>query len=623
MTILLQQCNVRPLLLLFVVTFLARAESITGTRINPGGSPSLVGVVTVDGNQSFGSQTSTFHTSIFPGIHTISSSSPSGYVVFYSVCVNCVTHLAATYVTGTSLLLAVPIGGTVDISFLYVPQTGVIQGSRVLSDGTAFTNAALTLDSLLTLPAGASVFTSSASADSHSLVSATPAGYSVSYSICSNCTQHPSASFVIGSSATVQVPPSGFIDVQFQYTAIPGAPPVTTLIPALNQTVAGNITFSVTGPSLLKTASVEYTLGAYRIAMVGAQSSNPNFQFTWNSALASDGNSQIEVTARDYLDNIIFQDIRPITLSNYGNSASALLAPTVAGMVPVALSAYDKFHFPAYWQIFLDGEILPTTTGLLFSDHDGVHSNSRNTVIDTTLYPNGRHEFHFAFHSNDYPSASSANSNIDFRGMVTQNVNINNGRALMEILPNYLFVYAPVSTGVQLTCSRAYTNGDHDSCSSPTYSVTAATSSPGIQVSPSGLIIASQEGYGDILVADSGKTAAVHVWIRNTLGLPHFQDYGKTGTTYLAGKSLYVVAPFQLAPTLLISNPQLIADVKRAGVNTLNQGMFQAATDITEPFATWKQNFDNAAYASTYAWSVANGFRILGSGDDIVRRPRF
>ncbi len=391
----------------------------------------------------------------------------------------------------------------------------------------------------------------------------------------------------------------------------------------MNQVITGMATFSVTGPNLSKTASVEYTLGAYRIGLVAAQNANPNFQVTWNSALAADGNSQVEVTARDYLDNIIFQDIRPITLSNFGNSAAAPLAPALTGQVPLVLSAYDKTHFPAYWQIFLDGEILPGVSGLLFSDQDGVHSNSRATTLDTTLYPNGRHEFHFALHSNDYPAPAGGSSGLDFRGMVTQNVNINNGRALMEILPNYLFVYTPVSTGVQLTCARAYTDGYRDSCSAPAYSVAPETSSPGVHVSASGLIFASQEGYGDILVADSGKIAMVHVWVRNTPGLPQFQDSGKMGTTYLPGKSLYVVAPFQLTPGLLLSDPQLTAETKRAGVNTLNQGMFQETSDITTPFATWKQNFDVAAFASSYAWSAANGFRVLGSGDDIVRRPGF
>ena len=49
--------------------------------------------------------------------------------------------------------------------------------------------------------------------------------------------------------------------------------------------------------------------------------------------------------------------------------------------------------------------------------------------------------------------------------------------------------------------------------------------------------------------------------------------------------------------------------------------MFLPNSNLSLPFSTWKQNFDSATYASSYAWSVANGFRVLASGDDIARRP--
>ena len=476
----------------------------------PGGLTSPVGVISIDNNQSFGSESPTFQTTVFPGYHLISSSSPVGYLVFYSVCMNCTAHSAASYVFGSSATVAVPIGGSVNVSWLYTPQNGTLQGLRVLSNGSAFLLASLTVDATPTFPLGFSPFTSTFPGGLHTIVSSTPAGYAVSSSICMNCTMHPASSFTAGSSVTVQVPANAYVDVQFQYTSTASLPFLTSS-PSANQTISGDLTLSVSGTGFLKAASVEYTLGTYRIARVAAQASNPNFQITWKSALASDGNSQIEVVARDYLDNIIFQDIRPVTLSNFGNTAAMPLPASLTGSVPVVLNAYDKLHNPAYWQVFLDGEILPGTTGLLFSDQDGTRSNSRTTTLDTTLYPNGRHELHFAFHSNDYPAASSSTASLDFRGMVTQNVTIDNGRALMEILPNYLFVYTPVSTGIQLTCGRAYTDGSKDGCGAPTYSVNTSTSSPGIQVSASGVVFGSQEGYGDIQVTDSGKSALVHV----------------------------------------------------------------------------------------------------------------
>ncbi len=605
-------------LLLFLITVgFCPGETLSGAKLFPGGAASTVGAVTLDGNQTFGTDNNLFQTALFPGAHTLTSNAPAGYTASYSVCVNCTAHLVASYTTGTTAKFAVPLNGTVDINWLYTPQAGTVQGSRTLSDGTAYTGAALTLDSSLSVPSGASAFSSSVSAGSHSIGSAVPSGFTVSYSVCTGCTQHLAASFVSGSLATVTVPPGGYVDVQFQYTAVSST---SVISPTSNQTVTGNLTLSIAGTNLTKAASVEYSIGSNRIARVPAQSGNPTFQTTWNSALASDGVSQIEITVRDYLDNVFFQDVRTVTLNNYGNSATAPLSNSVSGSVPVSLNAYDKAHFPAYWQVFLDGEILPGTSGLLFTDLGGVHSNARSTTLDTTMYPNGKHEFHFAFHSNDYPAASSG-VGTDFRGMVTQNVSVDNGRALMEILPNYLFVYTPTSTGVQLSCARAYTNGDKDSCLAPAYSVVPTTSSPGVLVTSSGMVTGSQEGYGDILVSDSGKSATVHVWIRNVSGIPHFQAAGNYGTSYLAGKSLFLIAPFQLSPDLLSANAQLTSDTKRAGVNTLNRGIYLPNSDISRTFDSWKQNFDSLFFASAYAWSVTNGFRVLGSGDDIVRRP--
>lgn len=610
----------RPFLLLLVTVLIGKSEVISGSKILPGGSDALIGIISIDGNQSFGPVSAPFRAVVFPGFHTVNSNAPAGYLVSYSICVNCIGHPTLSYIVGNSVTVALPINGSVDVSWLYTPRSGTVQGARILPNGTAFTNASITIDSLQTVPGGTSSFSSVIPIGSHTVSSSIPTGYAVSYSLCSNCTQHLPASFLSGAVAAVDVPANGYVDVAFQYT-LSGSTQITVGSPAPNQTITGSLNLSVSGGSLAQAASVEYAIGSNRIARVPAQSSNPAFQTTWNSALASDCASQIEITARDYLDNIVFQDIRPIVLSNFGNAATAPLAGQLAGAAPLTLTAFDRLHFPAYWQVFLDGEIAPGSTGLLFSDHDAVHSNARNTVLDTTIYPNGRHEFHFAFHSNDYPVTNSNAVDLDFRGMATQNVNIDNGRALMEILPNYLFVYTPTSTGVQLTCGRAYTNGDRDPCLAPAYTVDSATSSPGIQVSGSGLVKSFQEGYGDIIVSEAGKTATVHVWVRNTPGLPHFQDAGRYGSTYLAGRSLFVVAPFQLSPDMLMADPALVASAKRAGVNTLNKGIYLPNSNLALAFATWKQSFDSGSYASAWNWSAANGFRVLGAGDDIARRP--
>jgi hypothetical protein len=610
----------KSLTLFLFFAILTNAETLTGTKSLSGGTGLAVGTVWLDGNQISGSDNLVIRSVIYPGVHTLDSNAPTGYAISYSVCVNCTNHPVLSFMSGSSVKIVVPINGAVDISWIYTAQPGILQGTQTLSDGSAFTAASFTLDGVQSVPAGSPSFTTVIPAGIHTLLSSAPLGYAVAYSICANCNLHPLSSFQTGYLASVNVPPAGFADVRFQYTPV-GAATITVTSPAPNQTVTGIIPLSVTGGNLSKAASVEYAIGSNRIARIAAQPGNPTFQAMWNSALASDGNSQIETTVRDDLDNILVQDVRSVVLSNFGNAATAALPSVFTGNVPVALTAFDRSHFPAYWQVFLDGEIGPNPFGLLFSDQDAVHQNARSTTLDSTAYPNGRHEFHFAFHSNDYPVTNPSAPGLDFRGMVTQNVTVTNPRALMEILPNYLFIYTPVSTGVQLTCTRVYTNQDQDPCSAPAYSLNAATSSPGIQVSASGLVLGMQEGYGDITVSEGGRSALVHVWVRNTPGTPHFQDAGSYGTTYVAGKSLFAIAPFQLTPDLLQADASLYAEVKRAGVNTLNKGIYLPNSNLTLPFSTWKQSFDSSSYASVWAWSLANGFRVLGSGDDIVRRP--
>ena len=594
---------------------------ISGSKVLPGGAVATSGIVTVDGAQTFGLGKLNYQTTVFPGVHTVSSNVPVGYTVSYSVCINCTDHQLASYKLGSTVSVVVPINGSADVVWMYSANPGTLSGGTVLSDNTPFTTSTLLLDGAQSV-ANPSAFSIAIAAGTHTLFSSSPVGYSVAYSVCINCTLHPQNSYQAGTLATVTVPAAGSVDVRFQYTALSPAT-ITTVSPSPSQSVSGLLQLSVTGGDLVKAASVEYAIGSNRIARVASQSANPTFTTSWNSALAADGNSQIEITARDYLDNIIYQDVRAVVLNNYGNAATAPLPSVLSGSVPVTLSAFDQAHFPAYYQVFVDGEIGPGSSGLLFSDQDAIHQNSRTTTIDTTAYPNGKHEFHYAFHSNDYPVTNTNAAGLDFRGMVTQNVTIDNARALSEILPNYLFVYTPVSTGVQLTCGRVFTNQDRDPCAAPVYGVNTTTSSPGIQVSSTGLLTGSQEGYGDINVTEGGRTATVHVFVRNTPGLAHFQDLGTYGTTYTAGKSLFAVANFQLPPDLLQTDAALLADVKRAGVNTLNRGIFFSNSNYSLPFATWKQNYDSSAFPAAWIWSVANGFRVLGSGDDIVRRPGF
>jgi len=356
--------------------------------------------------------------------------------------------------------------------------------------------------------------------------------------------------------------------------------------------------------------SVEYRLGNYRIAKL----SKAPFTFDWNSALASDGSSQITIVARDVLDSIIYSANQPVQIQNYGNLAELVNTPfgqTVSGAVPLTLHATDSKHFPAYWQIFIDGEL----AALRFTDQNGQHDAKITQTLDTTKYTNGTHEFHFAFHSNDYNAPSAVGGNLDFRGGVTQPVQFDNGRAYMEPVASLLHVYAAPGDTVTLACSRMYTNGDTDACHAPQWSSADPTVAA---LDATGSLTAITEGFTTLTLTEDDRATKVRVWVRIDPGLPHFTGGGQMSTAYVEGQSTFVISPFLLAPELLRKDAALLAEVNRAGVNTLSRGFYQNVPDIQTSFSDWKQGYD-ATVVPDWAWAKANGFHVLPAGDDVAR----
>lgn len=391
---------------------------------------------------------------------------------------------------------------------------------------------------------------------------------------------------------------------------VPGIGPIGIASPSPAQTISGTLHLAISG-NWAGISSVEFLLGNYRISRQTA----PPFTFDWNSALAADGDSQVEFIARDAFDNIVFDQSVPVTFLNFSDKAqstNAALDQTLSGTVALSLRAVDSVHFPAFWQIFIDGELF----ALRFTDQTGKGDVTLTQNLDTTRYPNGRHEFHFAFHSNDFGVANPPGGPEDFRGTVTRNVTIDNGRTFMDVTANYLHVYAPVGGTVALGCTRLYTNQDQSSCQAPQYSPSDSTVAA---VDGSGNLIALKEGYTDVTVTEGGKTAAVHVWVRNTPGLPHFVGEGNYSTSYVDGKSIFAIAPFLLEPAI-VRDPAMMAEVKRAGVNTLTRGLYINPNDLKTTFAAWQSSYDTGI-APDWAFAAANGFRVLASGDDVARVP--
>ena len=376
------------------------------------------------------------------------------------------------------------------------------------------------------------------------------------------------------------------------------------------QTVTGNLHLAPAG-DLTGVASVEYRLGNYRIS----KQTRAPFTFDWNSAFAVDGASELTIIARDFLDREVSRTPLPVVFQNYGNTAELVNNPLtgniVSGSVPLTLHAIDSKHYPAYWQIFIDGEL----AALRFTDQGGKNENSLTQTLDTTRYPNGLHEFSFTVHSNDFNNPNPVDGYIDFRGGVTQMVQIDNGRTYMEPVANLLHVYAAPGDTVPLTCQRLYTNLDSDACLAPQWTSADPTIAT---VDPSGNLSAVATGFTTVTLTEANLTTNVRIWVKTDPGLPHFIGNGQMSTKYVDGQSLFVISPFLLDPNSVRQDAALLAQVNLAGVNTLSRGFYQNVQDIKTTFADWKQGFD-ALIAPDWAWAKANNFHVLPTGDDIAR----
>ena len=342
--------------------------------------------------------------------------------------------------------------------------------------------------------------------------------------------------------------------------------------PSAGQVVSGIMKLSVAG-NFSNVARVYYKLGHY----IFASSSQSPFGVSWNSALAADGNSQIETVSYDIFGNVLSDTYTPVVFSNYGDKAE-VLAPgfpaAMSGLTTVNLHAYDSLHYPAYWTSAIDGEVLP----VIFTDQSTKNDNTQAQTIDTTIYSNGLHEFYFAFHSGDYNNPKPAAGNENYRGMVMQLVNTQNGRTFMEVMAGYLHVYTSVGGNLSLGCSRVYTNGDHDACLAPQWAPRSHRSlsrydrrddrpENGLhRCDPYG----GRQDHADSCVGTERSRAAAFHHERRHVDNVH----GRPAPTF-------VIAPYTLAPNYVSADPNLLSEAQRAGINTLTTGIYPIrSTDL-------------------------------------------
>lgn len=361
-----------------------------------------------------------------------------------------------------------------------------------------------------------------------------------------------------------------------------------------------------------RVASVDYTVGFYRIARV----TRPPFAFEWNSALAPDGNTSVRMVARDAFGKTVASQESAVWLQNYGNHATestGTLDRMLAGAAPLRLEAFDAGAFPAYWQVFIDGE----QAALRFTDQAGRNDNAIEQSLDTTRYPNGRSEFHLMVHSNNFGRRVEGDGNKNFRAMMTRTVEIGNGRIYMEPVANYLHVYlTPGGDEIELGCSRLLTDGSREPCRAPQY----LSANPRVaRVSFDGWVAPVSNGFTTVTLTEQNRRTTVFVWVRDRHEIPHFQGDGRMGHDYDPDASRFLIAPFGLEPAMLRANRTLAEEVRKAGVNTLFRGIYQNVNSLNETLDQWRNSHDRAVQAD-YDFARDNGYGILAAGDDICRR---
>jgi Bacterial Ig domain len=392
-------------------------------------------------------------------------------------------------------------------------------------------------------------------------------------------------------------------------------PELTITSPAAGQILSGTWTFSASAPPTV--ATVEFTLGSLRLGVAPA----PDFGVSWNTGYAADGSYFLRAIGRDALGNVIAKAEQPFTINNYGDSMvvnSPDLSRPLSGTVLISVTGFDSQYFPAAWPMVLDG----VDRGDFYTDTPGAGGGkNQNTItinLDTTAVPNGEHELYLSFHSNYWTVDPHQQQWYDWRGAYQRVVTIDNGHTLMGVAANYLHVYLRPGEQLRLGCRQLFTDRTRGACVSPSYS---SSDSAVVSVSAHGIATAGgREGFATVILTDGGKSAQVYIWVRNRSGVPHFSGDGRVLRSYRPRASTFVVAPFQMGAEALASDPVLLAEAKKAGVNTVTDGFYLPSHGRTDDYVAW-QNAFNSVVASKWSWAATNGFHVLATGDDLCRQP--
>lgn len=381
--------------------------------------------------------------------------------------------------------------------------------------------------------------------------------------------------------------------------------------PPAGEVVSGPLRLEVSGlPE--NTASVEYAVGP---KILGGADQPPFALAGFNSALLLDGEVEIEARARDAGGNLVALTRQAVRIDNRGvriTLESPALNRPLSGRVTLSLTTTDTEFFPTFWFVNLDGEqVAYADTGSALPQH----TVSKTISFDTTAVPNGLHELNISVHS--WEVDGTRRIGRDYRGLFSRWVTIENTRQLVELVPDYLHLYLAPGEQASLTCTQLFT--DHSTAPCPPRTTYASSTGAVAAVDARGVVTGGTEGFSEVTLTSGGKSAKVYVWVRPSHNVPHLSGNGRILSTYSAGESLFVTAPFVLEPAELSERvPGLIDEVRKAAVNTLQQGFYPNPRTLTRPIESWKADYDRA-YAKHWQYAAAQGLHLLPAGDDVAR----
>ena len=105
----------------------SKTDALGAPFTNPGAT------IAIDGTPFSGAGSSSYRVTVSAGNHTVTSSVPTGYYAFYSLCTNCMDHTAAgghPFHLGASVTFNVPVGNFVDVRWKYMQPQPVPQSFR-------------------------------------------------------------------------------------------------------------------------------------------------------------------------------------------------------------------------------------------------------------------------------------------------------------------------------------------------------------------------------------------------------------------------------------------------------------------------------------------------------------